>query len=214
MFINRDHLRRNILLTVAAAALMFLSRGPLFGHNNDINVEIAEKPEESKPEWLKAESVYFTIYYRPDVNIKRIVSRINSRGFSVVHNPPSAATSTLYTLNGPEAKMAYRFDMLFARVKEILDMFPVDIHINVKIFKNRKEINTEFCRLARSGSGDECRSFYIHTYDTIYTSEQDISDSVIAHEMTHALVDHYFSATPPEKMAEILATNVDLHLDD
>ena len=193
-------LRKNSLLVLSAAALMFLF----------LSRDVTAAADETERGWLETKSAYFTIQYRADVNLKRVVSRINSRGFSVAHNPPSAAT--LYALNGVEAKMAYRFDMIFARVKEILDMYPSDVYIKVKIFKNRSELNNEFCRLAHSG--DTCTSFYIHAYDTIYTSEQDISDSVIAHEMTHALIDHYFSATPPEKVAEILATNVDLHLDD
>jgi predicted Zn-dependent protease len=47
---------------------------------------------------------------------------------------------------------------------------------------------------------------------TIYTSEQDISDSVIAHEIGHAVVDHFFTVKPPEKIGEMLAQYVDVHL--
>ena len=193
-------LRKNSLLVLSAAALMFLF----------LSRDVTAAADETERGWLETKSAYFTIQYRADVNLKRVVSRINSRGFSVAHNPPSAAT--LHALNGVEAKMAYRFDMIFARVKEILDMYPSNIHIKVKIFKNRRELNSEYCQLAPFGN--TCMSFYIHAYDTIYTSEQDISDSIIAHEMTHALIDHYFAVTPPEKVAEMLAQNVDLHLDD
>ena len=36
--------------------------------------------------------------------------------------------------------------------------------------------------------------------------------NIIAHEMGHAIVDHYFAAIPPEKIRELLASYVDLHL--
>ena len=42
---------------------------------------------------------------------------------------------------------------------------------------------------------------------------QDISDSVMAHEMAHAVIDNYFNVIPPEKTAELLATYVDSHLE-
>ena len=198
---QRIHLRKNILFGILVASFLFFGHAYLFGQNNKA-LELSEK----EGPWIEMKSAYFNIYYKPDTNLKRLYSKLNGRGFSVALKPPVS------TLTGFEAKIAYRFDMIFARAKEILDMYPSDTHINIKIFKNRKDVYNEFCRLTRSG--DECLSFYVYAYNTIYTSEQDISDSLIAHEIGHALVDNYFSTTPPEKVGEILAQNVDLHLDD
>ncbi len=64
------------------------------------------------------------------------------------------------------------------------------------------------------GSVQRYKSFYIHGYATIYTSMQDISDSVISHEMAHAVMDNYFKVMPPERAAEFLATYVDSHLEE
>ncbi|MCX5666928.1 MAG: hypothetical protein NTY34_01245, partial [Candidatus Omnitrophica bacterium] len=58
------------------------------------------------------------------------------------------------------------------------------------------------------------KSFYVHAYRTIYTSEESISDSVMVHEMAHAVIDNYFSVVPPAKVAEVLASYVDLHLEE
>ncbi len=201
MQIDKD-LKRNIFLGLLVACLLLLGRNYIFGQNGDRGEQISQ----GEGAWLEVKSAYFNIYYRPDANLKRIYSKLNGRGFSVTSTPPAS------TLSGFEAKVAYRFDMLFARAKEILGMYPADVRVNVKIFKSRKDVYNEFCRLTRSG--DECQSFYIYTFNTIYTSEQDISDSIMAHEMGHALVDNYFSTTPPERVGEILAQNVDQHLDD
>jgi len=194
-------MKRSVILGFLIASLVLISRPVLISRSVDSNF-IAEGLED----WSQLESGYFTVYYRPDANLKRIYNRINTRGFSVARNPPISA------LSGPEAKLAYRLDLIFARVREILGMYPPGVHVNIKIFKNSREVNKEYCRLTRFG--DECRSFYVYSNNTIYTSEQEISDSVLAHEMTHALVDHYFSTNPPEKVAEILAQNVDLSLDE
>lgn len=200
---QRVHLRKYILFCILVACFLFLGRSYLFGQNNSKVVEI---PSEKEGAWLQVKSAYFNIYYKPDTNLKRLYARLNGRDFSVAIKPPAS------TLSGFEAKVAYRFDMIFARAKEILGMYPPSVRINIKIFKNRKDVYNEYCRLTRSG--DDCQSFFVYTYNTIYTSEQDISDSVMAHEMGHALVDNYFLTTPPEQVAEILAQNVDLHLDD
>jgi len=103
-------------------------------------------------------------------------------------------------------------DLLFERAKEILDMHPRIKKIKVRIFKNRKELNKEYRRIFKENKS--LISFYIYKYNTIYTTESDISDSVIAHEMGHAIVDHYFAVRPPEKVRELLAQYVDLHLED
>ncbi len=57
------------------------------------------------------------------------------------------------------------------------------------------------------------KSFYIHSFESIFTNEQDFIDSVIAHELGHAVIDHYFAVPPPSQMAELMATYVDSHLD-
>jgi hypothetical protein len=86
------------------------------------------------------------------------------------------------------------------------------LRIKIKIFRTRKELNDEYSKIF--AATEDIKSFYIYKYNTIYVSEEDISDSVIAHEMGHAIIDHYFSVIPPEKVRELLASYVDLHLAD
>ena len=161
---------------------------------------------EPQEDWPNFQTAYFTVYYKPEVNLKRVLGRISTRGLPSYHNLPA------YTLTGIEAKVAYRLDTIFSRVRDILGMYPDKAEIKIKIYKNRQNINAELCYINQADGS--CKSFYVYRFNSIYTSEQDVTDSVIAHEMAHAVVDNYFSTTPPEKMAEILATNVDLHLDD
>ena len=185
-----------VSLCFALLITVFLSLGnkPCFAQQNE------------QDDWLSFQTAYFTVYYKPDVNLKRVLGRLSSRDLPYSRNTPT------YTLSGVEAKLAYRFDVLFMRVKDILGMNIDKTDIKIRIHKNRKNVNAELCYL---NSADEaCRSFYVYRYNTIYTSEQDITDSIVAHEMAHAVIDNYFSTTPPEKTAEILATNVDAHLDD
>jgi hypothetical protein len=151
-------------------------------------------------------SSYFTILLEPDVNLKRVLSRINIRSF---YTP---AGRRVNSLAGMEERIGYRMDLILEQVKKVLDIYPVSTDIKVKIFKRRKDLQDEYCRITMRRS--PVRSFYVHQYHTIYTSEADINDSVVAHEMGHAVVDHFFQAMPSEKVGEMLATYVDLHLED
>ena len=156
--------------------------------------------------WTTIRSSYFTIYLEPDVNLKRVLSRINIRSF---YTP---AGRRVNSLAGLEEKIGYRMDLILEQVKKVLDIYPASTNIKVKIFKRRKDLQDEYCRITMRPS--PVRSFYVYQYNTIYTSEADINDSVIAHEMGHAAVDGHFQVVPSEKIGEMLATYVDLHLED
>ena len=157
-------------------------------------------------EWSSVKSDYFVIYYKADVDLKAIERKLRKRKFYV-----DAGIKPGY-LSGSAEKVAYRMDVLFRRAREILGMYPRNMNTVIKIFRNRRELNEEYYRIFRRKRS--LKSFYIYRFDTIYTTADDISDSVMAHEMGHAIVDHYFVVRPPEKVREILAMYVDLHLDD
>ena len=157
-------------------------------------------------EWESVKSFYFTIYYRPGANLKKIERKLRKRApyFSVDQEPPSVTTDA--------DMIAYRMDLLFRCAKDILGMRPRVKDLKIRIFKNRTEMKKEYRRIF--GKTTKQISFYIYKNDTLYTNENDISDSVIAHEMGHVVVDHYFVAKPPERIREILSQYVDAHLED
>jgi len=156
--------------------------------------------------WLTIKSNHLIIYCAQTVDLKTVSSKLERRGLfsSGVYDPNPASA--------PTEKVAYRMDRLLKRVKEILDMYPKIEGLKVKIFKDRAALNEEYCKIFSFKA--DYKGFYIDQHKTIYTSEEDISDSVVAHEMGHAVVDHYFSVIPPEKIREMLATYVDLHLEE
>ena len=179
--------------------------------------------DESQIEWSTLETGYITVYYSPDSDLDKMESSLRRRVSFFSSDEPGDGAPV-------EDKIRYQLDALFRRSRDILDMRPTDMHLIIKVFKTRKELNDEYSRIFKedeerpedveSAEGTETlkepredfRSFYINKYNTIYTSEEDISDSVIAHEMAHAIVDHYFAVIPPEKVRELLASYVDLHL--
>lgn len=157
-------------------------------------------------DWHIIESDYFKIYYIPDANLKSLNRKLRKRTF-FLFNPSIRKISATQ-----KDKMANRFDALFRKVKEILGMRPRVKQIKVMIFKNQRDLNSKHFDIF--GERQNYKAFYVYRYNTIYTSERGISDSVIAHEMGHVVVDHHFVIRPPEKIREMLSQYVDLHLED
>lgn len=186
-----------ILLLLSYLFFCCAASPPLFAEDNG---------DASSGEWLTIESNYFTIYYRPDANLKKIEKKLRRRRFYI------DGAFKVDPLSAPAEKLADRLDILFNRVKKLLEMYPRTKDVKIKIFKDRKELDNEYYRIFKKKGG--LISFYIHKYKTIYTTERDISDSVIAHEMGHVITDHYFVVRLPPKIGELMATYVDLHLDD
>jgi hypothetical protein len=164
-----------------------------------------QAPSAPAPEWKSLETNCFVVYYRPDADLRRIARRLSERIFYFNR-------SSGYDDDTPEGKARYRLDALFNKAQDILDMRPGMPRISIRIFRDRDELNGEYLKLCHARQ--DFKSYYIHSYRTIYTSEEDISDSVVAHEMGHSIVDAYFSALPPPKIAEVLAQYVDVHLED
>ncbi|MFA5275582.1 MAG: hypothetical protein WC417_01655 [Candidatus Omnitrophota bacterium] len=163
-------------------------------------------PEE--PRWSSFGSGQVTFSYPSDINLKRLEARLRTRWFSI-----SSSERALFSGSYPiEERISARLNSLLLRVEKILGMNVPFMHLKIKILKNRLELEQEYSKLF--GAVQNYRSFYLHSQATIYTSMQDISDSVISHEMAHAVIDHYFKVIPPEKTAELLATYVDSHLEE
>jgi len=189
-----------IKISIAVACLLPLCPADVFCQE----AAKAEAPAEPSG-WRMMKSDNFTVYYRPDVDLENIEQNLRKRTY-YLGGPVSGADAAI------EEKIARRLDLLLKRAKEILGMYWKLPRINIRIFKDRNELGDEYVRIF--GARQEYKSFYVHKYETIYSSEEDISDSVIAHEMGHAIIDHYFAVVPPPKVSELLATYVDMHLED
>jgi hypothetical protein len=155
---------------------------------------------------ISFETRYFTVYYSPSVSLSRVERKLSRRKFytSGIERPPLGST--------PDTRVAYRLDRLFLRAKELLDMNPRMKKINILILESRDDVIDEYAKITFGRK--RVKSFYVKRENTIFASEEDTSDSIIAHEIGHAIVEHYFTTSPPLKIREMLASYVDMHLEE
>jgi len=153
-------------------------------------------------------SRFCTVFYEDEVNLKTVNRRINL-SFSNFYSPRNYKQKPDMSI---EDILAGKMDAIFNRAEEILDMYPAKIHVAINIYKNQEDLNRIYEEFFNEPN--TAVSFYIYKTNTIYTIESQLNENILAHEIAHCIIDHYFVILPPRKIQEMLAVYVDVHLKD
>ena len=161
-----------------------------------------------KSQWQRIETKHTIIQYETFEDLKDFDSNIaySPEGFSLL-NLFSAGDS-----DDPAGSLAKKLDALYERVQQILDMRGMLKKVRINLYSGRRKLHEAYLSI----TGQECRirAWYMFEVNTIYINIDDVDEGIIAHEMAHSIIDHYFAVRPPTATAEILATYVDQHLED
>jgi hypothetical protein len=151
---------------------------------------------------------FCTVFCEEGVDIKTVNKRLNL-SFSDFYSPRGFKQRPDLSI---EDMISDKIDAIFNRAEEILDMYPAKIHVAINIYKTQKELNEVYEGFFHEPN--TAPSFYIYKTNAIYTVESAINENILAHEMAHCIIDHYFVILPPKKIQEMLAVYVDVHLKD
>ncbi len=198
-------MKTRIINIIILAGFVFLGYSPLCAGAT----QETEQAAVFSPAWQEYKGDRIILACSPDVSLRRLEGRLRSRWFTVSAAERDRYTNKVYSV---DQRILARLESILLRVEQVLGMDLPSLKIKIKVYATRDALTTECLRLY--GTADCYRSFYVHGLETIYTSMQDVSDSQIAHEMAHAVIDEYFNVIPPERTAEFLATFVDSHLED
>ena len=110
----------------------------------------------------------------------------------------------------PLPSVKRKMDAIFERVQQILDMRKRFQKVNVMVYPNRAGLEEAYSAL----TGEKCRvrAWYVYEGNSIHVNAEDVNEGILAHEMAHAVIDHYLTVRPPRAASEILARYVDEHL--
>lgn len=111
-----------------------------------------------------------------------------------------------------EDEVLAKLDVLIEKAEVVLDMFPSNLHITVVLLESRRDVATVYTQ--RYGKKADHIAYYSLTEDTIYISVADAKLRVVAHEIGHAIVDHYFQVRPPYNIHELMAQFTEKHITD
>jgi hypothetical protein len=115
-----------------------------------------------------------------------------------------------------------KIDSIVEHAEVVLDMFPDHLHITIIFLADAPAVTAVFKEKYQTkmnptfsySSSDNQIAFYSLSEDTIYISTEDITTKVLAHEIGHAIVDHYFKTRVPHTIHELLAQFTEKHISD
>lgn len=154
----------------------------------------------------KIEGKYITVYYPSGIDASRLAEQLNIRASDKIITGQPLKSKGSY-----EEELAQALDTLFMRVSDILDMRLYSLKTSIKICKTDVELNNVYNHLFNSSLGPR-RSFYVYDLNSIYVSEAAFQPGIIGHELSHAVISHYFSIPAPVKVQEVLSMYVEYDL--
>jgi hypothetical protein len=147
----------------------------------------------------KIEGKYTIVYYPAGLDVAHLVQQLNIRPSDKI-----SVGESLNTKNSYEEELTQMLDTLFLQVSDILEMHLYNLKINIKVFNNNTELGDIYSRLFKSSLGGKS-SFYASDFNSIYVSGDGFNPGIIGHEMSHAIICHYFPTPVPIKIQELLA---------
>lgn len=126
---------------------------------------------------------YTTIHYNEDKDLSDLLWRLG--GIRIDFNRDKEMASN-------------RIDKIIERVETILDMRPKDLNIDIYLARGELKYNEV--------------AYYRYKTNALYISVDKVTDGVFAHEITHAIINRYFTMPTPSKIQEILSQYVDKYL--
>jgi len=155
--------------------------------------------------WQCVESRHAIIKYETLKGLERFDDNI-------YFSPSEWGLKRLFSFLGskdPIESVKEKVDAIFERVQDILNMHRRMNKVVINIYPNKKRFY-EVNRII--GKNRRVRSWYVFERNTIYINAEDVHEGILAHELAHAIIDHYLAVRPPRATAEILARYVDKHL--
>lgn len=154
----------------------------------------------------KGEGKYVAVYASPGLDLARLVQQLDIRPSDEILSGHPVGSK-----NSNEEELVQMLDTLFIQVSDILDMHLYSLKTNIKICKTAAELGEAYSRLFNASLGGR-RSFYVYDFNSIYVSEENFLPGIIGHEMSHAIIGHYFGIPAPVKVQEVLSMYVEYNL--
>jgi len=145
-----------------------------------------------------------TIFYEDEADLKRFVKGSRFGSFSFFFGGKKGVTM--------EQEAANNMDKVLTRVQEILEMFPKGMQINVSLHKSSKQLSAIHKEIYWVPA--DYIAFYARKRNTVYIATKEMDLRVLAHELAHAVIEHYFNNSPPVKLHELMAQYVESQIEN
>ncbi len=194
-FILNNNLLRRYFILIWVILLLLYPFGVVQGQTSDDTA------------WQSIETRHTIIHYQSMEDLKKFNKK-------VVYYSAGSSITALFSPSSSDmtGKLKKKVDALYKRVQQILDMRKRMEKVIINVYHNKRQLHEAYNKIFKK----KCpfRAWYIYESNTVYINADDLHEGILAHEIGHAIIDHYFSVRPPSATAEILARYVDKHLLD
>jgi hypothetical protein len=149
-------------------------------------------------------TVYATIMYENEKLLRQFNKEVSLGSLSYLTRNKTSITA--------DDEIKNKLDAVVERIEAVLDMFPRELKFKVVLLPSDTDVQKIYRN--KYGKTVDYIAFYSPRDKTVFFSVDDISLDVLAHELTHVILDYYFGVSPPEKIHEVLAQFVEAHLKD
>jgi len=149
----------------------------------------------------KLTTKHFSVYYAPELDPDQLCRQLDvTAQETLASGEPSNRSNSL----------AGALDALFGWASKALDMNLYDLKGDIKICRDSKHLGEVYRNIFNAELGAE--SFYVTEFNTIYLCPGSMKKEIVAHEISHMIITHYFVVAPPAKVQEILCGYVEYEM--
>ncbi|MFH1577510.1 MAG: hypothetical protein ABIC18_00350 [Candidatus Omnitrophota bacterium] len=147
-----------------------------------------------------AQSKYFIIYSQDEADLLKLAQRLNIRSEYLLLEGASLRQEQL------QDSLGIIVDAIFLEASDVLHMYLYKFKGNIRICQNQEELKRFFGEFSHGKLN--APAFYAQSTDSIYVNPQKINPQILAYEIAHIIIAHYFAVLPPKEVREILAKDV------
>ena len=145
---------------------------------------------------------YFTVNYYEGCDLTRLADKLDVRHFLNID-----MISQGYSTKNITSLISQAVDAIYLEVCDILDIHIYSLKGVINILPDTNSVARIIAQY--SGKSISSPSFYFSSQNTIYISFNELNAGMLAHEMGHALITHYFVVAPSPKVQEVLTGYVE-----
>ncbi|NVM21435.1 MAG: hypothetical protein HWN68_06610 [Desulfobacterales bacterium] len=161
--------------------------------------------------WMCLTTKKTVVYYQSEADLETLNEKLKVRrrsGFLGLFGGKESGSVT--------ERLRKKIDYIFESAQSLLDMYNCKSKIKIMAYPKKDGVNSAYADIVSkykfSSTRTDHAAFYFHKLETVYVSLETLTEGILAHELAHAVIDHYFLIRPPPKVAEMLAQYVDKHL--
>ncbi len=144
-----------------------------------------------------------TRLFRVEYQEKELLLQFNSRVVLGLSNSLGRLRRQLSI----EDEISNKLDLIYGRVQEILDMHLPRNDVSIILLSNEQEVQQVYRSqyITQTGYID----FSSSAKNSIYIAIDKVNIRILAHELAHVVIHHFFQKRPPERVHELLAQYVE-----